>query len=92
MRDKLSEYGGMVVRGSCIVIPGMLRADIFDRIHDGHQGLSKCRDRANATVWWPGISSQLVRSGVETSTGEGAPTTHKVTVMRRGRCRPQSEY
>jgi transposase InsO family protein len=59
MRDELSEYGGMVVRGSRIVIPGTLRADILERIHDGHQGLSKCRDRANAAVWWPGISSQL---------------------------------
>ena len=49
----------MVVRGSRIVIPGTLRADILERIHDGHQGLSKCRDRANAAVWWPGISSQL---------------------------------
>jgi len=58
-KSELSEYDGMVIRGSRIVIPGTLRTDILDRIHDGHQGLSKCRERANASVWWPGISSQL---------------------------------
>lgn len=38
--SELSEYDGMVVRGSHIVIPGTLRADILERIHSGHQGLS----------------------------------------------------
>lgn len=58
-QNELSEYDRMVVRGSRIVIPATMRADILERIHDGHQGLSKCRDRANASVWWPGISTQL---------------------------------
>lgn len=59
VRNELSVYDGMIIRGCRIVIPEKLRADILDRIHDGHQGLSKCRDRANAAVWWPGISTQL---------------------------------
>lgn len=59
MKSELSEYNGMVTRGSRIVIPETLRADILDRIHDGHQGLIKCRERANASVWWPGISSEI---------------------------------
>lgn len=42
-----------------MIIPGKLRVEILDRIHDGHQGLSKCRERANTSVWWPSISSQI---------------------------------
>lgn len=42
-----------------MIIPSPLRADVLDRIHDGHQGLSKCREQANTSVWWPGISSEI---------------------------------
>ena len=36
-----------------------MRLDILDRIHDAHQGITKCRERAKASVWWPGLSKQL---------------------------------
>lgn len=59
VKSELSEYNGIVTRGCRMLIPPSLRGDILDRIHDGHQGLSKCRERANASVWWPGISSDI---------------------------------
>lgn len=49
----------MLIRGSRIVIPQSQRADILQKIHDGHQGLTKCRDRAKSSVWWPGLSAEL---------------------------------
>lgn len=42
-----------------IVIPTSLRMDILDRIHDGHQGVTKCQALARNSVWWPNISSQV---------------------------------
>lgn len=59
VRDELSEYNGLITKGCRMIIPSPLRADVLDRIHDGHQGLSKCRERANTSVWWPSISSEI---------------------------------
>ena len=44
-RGELSETGGLVTMRSNIVIPRSFRGDI-SKIHEGHQGLSKCTERA----------------------------------------------
>ena len=51
---------GILMRGSRIVIPKPLQKEILERIHtSGHQGITKCRERAQQSVWWPGLSTQL---------------------------------
>ena len=47
------------MRGSRIVIPTPLRKEILAQLHTGHQGITKCRERARQSVWWPGIGKQL---------------------------------
>ena len=36
-----------------------MRLEILERIHEGHQGIVKCRRRVKDSVWWPGLSKQL---------------------------------
>ena len=56
---ELSLQDGLLMRGSRIVVPQPLRADILQRIHSGHQGITKCRARASQSVWWPGMSKEI---------------------------------
>ena len=48
---ELSVENGLLTRENRIVIPPQLREDILNQIHVGHQGISKCRDRARQSVW-----------------------------------------
>ena len=56
---ELSVYNDLLMRGSRIVIPPTLRQDMLERLHEGHQGITKCRLRAKQSMWWPGLSKQL---------------------------------
>ena len=47
------------MKDSRLIIPSSLRLDTLDKIHAGHQGIRKCRNRAREPVWWPGISKQI---------------------------------
>ena len=58
---ELFEADNLLMRGSRIVIPPSLREETLGQIHSSHQGISKCRERARQSVWWPGISKELER-------------------------------
>ena len=57
--QELSVVDGLLLRGNRMVIPQSLRHDILGKIHAGHMGIVKCRERAHQGVWWPGLSKQL---------------------------------
>lgn len=57
--ENISVAEGYVLYNSRLVIPPTLQREILNRIHEGHLGISKCRDRAKQSVWWIGLSSQI---------------------------------
>lgn len=59
VRTELMIVEELLMRGNRVVIPLSLRADVLERLHTGHQGTTKCRQRAKGSVWWPGIRKNI---------------------------------
>jgi hypothetical protein len=49
----------LIMKGTRILIPSGMRLIVLDKIHEGHLGITKCRERAKQSVWWPGLSTQI---------------------------------
>ncbi|KMQ89584.1 retrovirus-related pol polyprotein from transposon opus [Lasius niger] len=60
-QSEFSQEEGILMKGSRIVIPQVLRKNILEKLHEGHLGITKCRNRAQQSVWWPGLSTQIER-------------------------------
>lgn len=56
---ELTVEKGLLIRNSRLVIPKTLQSEMLEKIHVGHLGIVKCRERAKQAVWWPGLSTQL---------------------------------
>ena len=50
LRNELSVRDGLLIRGDIIVFPFSMRGEILERIHEGHLGIVKCRERAKQCV------------------------------------------
>ena len=61
VRGELSILDGKIIKvyHNRLMIPSPLQSEVLERIHDGHQGMTRCRERANMSVWWPGISQDI---------------------------------
>ena len=55
-RSDLTVQQGLLMKGNRLVVPLTMRIDILEKLH---QGITKCREGAKASVWWPGLSHQL---------------------------------
>ena len=67
-RDEIYEVDGLLFFGQKLIIPQQLRPDILRRIHESHLGMEKCKSRARAVVYWPGMSADIERLVAKCST------------------------
>lgn len=58
-RGSFSLCKGLLLYGDRIVVPDSLRKMTLKKIHEGHQGIQRCRFRARCSVWWPGMMAQI---------------------------------
>ena len=50
---------GLVFYGNRLVIPAALRQEVLDALHTAHHGVTKTMQRAQESVYWPGIRRQI---------------------------------
>ena len=84
-RGEITVVKGLLMKGSRLIIPSCMRLEILERIHEGYRGITKCRARANASVWWPDLSQQ-----VEDMVHECRKCAEHRQV-RSGKCRPDDQ-
>ena len=56
---ELTEVNGIILWGNRILIPRELRSEMLTKLHTGHLGIFKCRERARQSMWWPGMSTEI---------------------------------
>ena len=59
VRGELTIHMDLLLYGRRIVVPKCLQNETLQKLHHGHQGIQRCRLRAQCSVWWPGISQDI---------------------------------
>ncbi|XP_014675753.1 PREDICTED: uncharacterized protein K02A2.6-like [Priapulus caudatus] len=59
VRSELSVSKDLLLYRNRTVIPTEWRRDILSKIHEGHQGITKCREHAKMSVWWQEIGQDI---------------------------------
>ena len=54
-RDELAIDNGIIMKGSRVVVPKVIRPSILGQLHLAHQGVEKTKLHARTAVYWPGI-------------------------------------
>ena len=60
-RDELTVAKGLVLKGTKIVVPKVLRSEMLERIHEGHLGITKSLRKVCEALFWPGMSTAVVQ-------------------------------
>lgn len=50
---------GLLLQGRRIVVPLPLQETLLHKLHSSHHGITKCRELAHQSIWWPGLLKQL---------------------------------
>ena len=58
-RGEFTVHNGLLLHGRQIVVPKVLQKETLTKIHQGRQGVQRCRLRAKQSVWWPSMSQHI---------------------------------
>ena len=58
-REEIVYNNGLLLKGLRIIIPSSLRSAMKDIIHHGHNGIERCKNHAQQSIFWPGINPEI---------------------------------
>jgi len=58
-RDELAVMERLVFKGERTIFSSEVRRDMLKRIHTGHLGIVKAKNRVKEVMFWPGTKSQI---------------------------------
>ncbi|CAI5671962.1 unnamed protein product [Oreochromis niloticus] len=58
-RDEISHFHGIIFKGDKIIVPTALRNNMLERIHTGHMGIERSKQRARDALFWPGMGKDI---------------------------------
>ena len=68
LKDALYTLDGVVLYKDRIVVPEALRSRVLESLHSAHQGVSSMTSRAEAAIYWPGITTDINRTRTNCTT------------------------
>ena len=58
VQSSLTLGNNLLLYNNRIVVPSALQSETVRKIHEGHQGIERCHQRA---LWWPGVTKQIAQ-------------------------------
>ncbi len=58
-RDEITVEDDILYKGDRIIMPTSLRPQMLKKIHEGHQGIVKCKNMARDVLYWPSMGSEI---------------------------------
>ena len=59
LKDELTMLDGLVMKGNRILVPTVMRQDLLQRLHEGHQGRASVLRRARHSIYWLKIQDSI---------------------------------
>ena len=61
LRGEIHEAEGLLFLGQRLIVAQEMRQDVLNCVHESHPGIEKCKSRARAVVYWPGMTTAIER-------------------------------
>lgn len=58
-RDEITVHNGVLYKGSRVIIPGAMQAEMLTRIHASHLGIEACTRKATDVLFWPNMRADI---------------------------------
>ena len=59
-KDNLTIQNGLIMKGNRVLIPKALHTKMIDILHEPHLGITKTKQLARDTIFWPNIDTQII--------------------------------